>query len=251
MLLRRAFLSALLALAVTQALAAEGFVIESNGANMAVGAAVENGSAISIPAGGHLVILTSSGQMLRRNGPFEGTGEEALGAAGSGAKGGGAKASALDALVDLALEKGTATDRVFATRSSNRNTNAGPFSITPETRTYCHRSDVAPAFVLSPPPAQDLPLMLDRTSRPKSSQNAYWPAGQPRIVWPQDWPPLEQGSYEWSAGFAQGAFSVKVISAKAVPSDLLAVAAELKRQGCGDQAWIALQDAIMRAPVIE
>lgn len=246
----RPILVVLLILIAPQAFAADGFVIESNSANLVVGVPIDETTTISVAAGGHLVILTSSGQMLRRNGPFVGTGAGALGPAAV-AKSGGAAASTIDALVDLAVERGTAQNRVFASRGNIQGIAGRPFSITPETQTYCHRADIAPAFALSQPPTRDLPLLLHRTSRPRASHDAYWPAGQPNFAWPRDWPSLETGTYEWSAGYVHGAFIVKIISARADPSDPIAVAEELTRLGCGDQAWISLKEAITRAPTLD
>ena len=238
-------LTAFLASTALRAEAAEGFVVESEGANLDTGAAVEADTAVSVAAGGHLALLTAAGQMVIRRGPFEGTGAEAIAALDPAIP--AAPSGALAALVDLATEKGAAQNRVFASRNFFNTPPPGPFAITEQTTVYCARADVAPLFVLRSPPSIDLLIELTPTAPKAPASDASWLAGLDSFPWPKDWPAARTGSYEWSAGITGGAFELHVYQAMAGRDDMLASAAELLREGCDDQAWAALQQAVAAA----
>ena len=68
-----ALLIVLVAFGTNAALAAPAFIIEGENAEPAVGVQVSEDTKISIDPEGHLVIMTESGQMIRKNGPYDGT----------------------------------------------------------------------------------------------------------------------------------------------------------------------------------
>ena len=62
----------LISLTPAVASAAGGFVIEANDAQPDVGIQIGDDTQVSIGEGGHIVLMTETGQMVRKDGPYEG-----------------------------------------------------------------------------------------------------------------------------------------------------------------------------------
>ena len=72
-------ISAILLLTIPTAVyAATSFVIEANGAQPEVGIQVQGDTQITIGEGGHIVLMTDAGQMIRQDGPYNGSADDIL-----------------------------------------------------------------------------------------------------------------------------------------------------------------------------
>lgn len=242
----------LFAFAILQASATDGFVVESNRANIPVGIAINRADAVNIGQGGHIVIMTAQGQIIRRNGPYSGTGVDIFDDANLSPTSDDEDPSMIAALIDLVSEKGTAKNRTFATRGRPKTGfDAGPLSITGNMPIYCLPEGATAQFELGSPPQRTLSLVVNRLSEPTWSNRVEWPMGKRVAVWPVHWSPPDNGEYMWLAGQSGGRFTVVVYASKTSPLNSVSFASELLSRGCKTQAWAAVRQAINNAQVVE
>ena len=248
---RAGLVASLIVLSASRTLATDGYVIDSADANVEVGTEVAGGTAIQVSSGGHVVILTATGQMLRRDGFFEGKAQDAFDLSAPTQAKAEIGAGVLAALMGLARDDGTAQNKVSAARDiPGEAVGGGPFAISVETGFYCHRQGIAPVFSLANPPRADTLISLDRYEEPPASESARWPANQGLFPWPETWAPPREGTYDWMAGNVASRFTVRELPAGAGLDSPLDLALALKGQGCDAQARAALAEAIAGARVV-
>ena len=218
--------------------AAGGFVIEANNAQPGVGVQVGGDTQISIGEGGHIVLMTEAGQMIRKDGPYEGAADGILAVqtdSGADALEGG--------LLELAEVSGTSEEQLGAVRGTTQEGAERPDAISTAVSDFCLTPGQTPVFYTSTAPSVDEPLIVRRRVRPIQFLQTTWPAGENTLVWPADWPPVEEGRYVWALG-ARGTVALRVIELGEMPENPLAAAALQYDLGCEMQAKALFQAAL-------
>ena len=135
-------------LAPVAAFAADGFVIEANNAQPDVGIQVRGDTQVSVEEGGHIVLMTEAGQMVRKDGPFIGTADDILaGQQGSGdiAMEGGL----LGSLLELAEVSGKSEEQLGAVRGTTAEGADRPDAISAAVSDFCMSDGHIPVFYTS------------------------------------------------------------------------------------------------------
>lgn len=247
----------LFSIAAGTASAQSGYIVDAEGAEIAIGAPVAGDTAIVIADGGHVVVLSDYGEMIRQEGPFEGTGADIITRKDDAVPETDALASdLLDSLVDLAKGQGRSANAVFGVRG----TAAAGGDITsddiallwPDTRRFCLIDNVRPQFAV--PQAADAArtLVVRRTSRPKQVFQALWPPGETILAWPGDWSPPQPGPYLWSVGAAITA-TVRFVALAGIEaaSSPVRQAALFAQAECLTQADAAFRSALARSKSVQ
>ena len=225
--------------------AAGGFVIEANNAQPDVGVQVSGDTPISIGEGGHIVLMTEAGQMIRKDGPYEGSADGIFAVqtdSGAAALEGGL----LGSLLELAEVSGTSEEQLGAVRGTTQEGAERPDAISSAVSDFCLTAGQTPVFYTSTAPAVDEPLIVRRRVRPIQFLQTTWPAGENTLAWPADWPPVEEGRYVWALG-ARGTVALRVIELEEMPENPLAAAALQYDLGCEMQAKALFQAALAAA----
>lgn len=239
-----ALLIVLVAFGTNAALAETAFVIEGENAEPAVGVQVSEDTKISIDPEGHLVIMTESGQIIRKNGPYDGTAAVLFEQIVSGDAMDG---SMLESLLELAEVSGTAEEQLGAVRGVEVETGeVGPNMISTSVTVFCLTEGVMPEFFTSKAPDVDEPLVVRRRVRPIQYLEATWPAGTTNLPWPADWEPPEEGRYVWALG-QRGSAAVKIVELEDEFASPLEQAAVFYDEGCESQAKAIFRDALFAA----
>jgi len=232
-------------LAPVAASAADGFVIEAKSAQPDVGIQVRGDTQVSVDDGGHIVLMTEAGQMVRKDGPFTGTADDILagqiGSADTAMEGG-----LLGSLLELAEVSGKSEEQLGAVRGATQEGADRPDAISTAVSDFCLAENQAPVFYTSEAPAVDEPLIVRRRVRPIQFLQTTWPAGANSVAWPADWPPAEDGRYVWALGF-RGTVALRIIALEEVPDSDLAAAALQYDLGCEVQAKALFQSALAAA----
>lgn len=238
------FLAFCLGVSGASAAQRQAFVVEAEDAAPAVGEAVGDDTALTVRAGGHIIIMTSGARVIRRDGPFSGTAEELLDEAPGEAAEPLAE-SLLKGLVELAMESGTSEETAFGVRggAATGAGEAGPYAIAPGAGLFCIHDDEAPAFYTPDPPERADVLVVRRITRPKELLRSEWPAGTDRMSWPADWPRPAEGRYLVSIG-ESGGWTVRMVLVGPRPHQALRQAALYYDAGCRRQAQAALRVAV-------
>lgn len=233
----------LILLGAPQAMAAQGFVVEIKDADPEVGIQLMDDTNVTIAANGHMVIMTESGQMIRKNGPFEGTAGELLG----GQAGGGSESmegGLLESLLELAEVSGKSTEQLGAVRGTEAEGGDTPLNmVSTAVSSFCMTPDTKPTFFTSDPPAVDEPLIVRRRVRPVQYLQTTWPAGANSLEWPDDWPRAEDGRYIWALG-SRGTVALRIIEIDDAGMTPLEKAAMQYNLGCEVQAMAGFQAAL-------
>ncbi len=237
--------SILLLLSAPVALAAEGFVIEAEKAQPEVGVQLRGDTQIAIEAGGHIVVMALSGQMIRKDGPFEGPASSILTAiSGSGAD---MEGGLFESLLELAEVSGKSEEHLGAVRGTvQEDMDTHPNAISTAVSVFCIREGALPEFHTSKAPAVDEPLIVRRRVRPIQFLQTTWPAGATALKWPGDWPPAEEGRYIWALG-NRGTSGLRIIVVEQEASSLLEKAALYFDLGCEVQARLMFHAALATA----
>ncbi len=231
-------------LAARVATAEDAFVIEAEKGQPDVGVRVTAETVIRIEAGGHLVLMTESGQVVRQDGPFESTGGSMLTDAGGGTP---LHGGLIGSLLALAEASGTAKRQLGAVRGTpEEEASARPNAISSGVSVYCLTPGSWPEFYTSNAPAVDEPLIVRRRVRPKAFMTTPWPAGAHSVTWPSDWPAPKKGRYVWALGY-RGTTGLKIVEFKQRISNPIQTAAAFYELGCESQARAAFADAVASA----
>ncbi len=235
----------LLLLSPTAAFASSSFVIEANGAQPDIGIQVQGDTQITIDDGGHIVLMTDAGQMIRQDGPFSGTADDILsdrvGSSDTAMEGG-----LLGSLLELDVVSGISDEQLGAVRGAVQEGADIPDTISMAVSNFCMTEGETPVFYTSKAPAADEPLIVRRRVRPVQVLLTTWPAGENTLVWPAEWPPAEEGRYVWALG-SRGTVAVRLISMNEIPDNTLANAAMQYDLGCEIQAKALFQSALAMA----
>lgn len=237
----------LLLLSPTAVFAAGGFVIEANEAQPDVGIQVEGDSRITINEGGHIVLMTDAGQMIRKDGPYTGTADDIL-AGQSGSIDTAMEGGLLGSLLELAKVSGKSEEQLGAVRGAEMEGADNPEAISSALSNFCISGGESPSFYTSKAPAADELLIVRRRTRPIQSLQTTWPAGENTFIWPADWPPAEDGRYVWALG-ARGTIAVRLIEMDEDPESPLEKAALQYDYGCEMQARALFQSVLAMAPI--
>ncbi len=235
----------LLLLSPTAVFASSGFVIEANEAQPEVGIQVQGDTQITINEGGHIVLMTDAGQMIRKDGPYTGTADDIL-AGQSGSTDTAMESGLLGSLLALAEVSGKSEEQLGAVRGAEMEGADNPEAISSALSNFCIAEGDTPSFYTSKAPAADEPLIVRRRTRPIQSLQTTWPAGESTFIWPADWPPAEDGRYVWALG-SRGTVAVRLIAMEEVPESPLAKAAMQYDMGCEVQAKALFQSALAEA----
>ncbi|MEE9250453.1 MAG: hypothetical protein V3U93_04930 [Alphaproteobacteria bacterium] len=225
--------------------AAGGFVIEANNAQPDVGIQVGGDTQISIGEGGHIVLMTEAGQMIRKDGPYEGPADGIL-AGQTNSNDIAMEGGLLGSLLELAEVSGKSEEQLGAVRGTTEEGAERPDAISTAVSDFCLMAGQTPVFYTSNAPAVDEPLIVRRRVRPVQFLQTTWPAGENTLAWPGDWPPAEEGRYVWALG-ARGTVALRVIELEEVPENALASAALHYDLGCEMQAKALFQAALAAA----
>ena len=240
------FISAfLLLISPTAVFAASSFIIEANDASPDVGIQVQGDTQITINGGGHIVLMTDAGQMIRQDGPYDGTADDILsgqvGSTETAMEGG-----LLGSLLELAEVSGKSEEQLGAVRGATQEGLDRPDTISAAVSNFCMSEGDTLVFYTSKAPAADEPLIVRRRVRPIQFLQTTWPAGENTLAWPADWPPAEDGRYVWALG-SRGTVAVRLISMEEMPDNQLAIAAMQYDLGCEMQARALFQSALAQA----
>ena len=225
--------------------AADGFVIEAIDAQPDVGIQVRGDTQVTVDEGGHIVLMTEAGQMVRQDGPFTGTADDIL----AGQDGGGdmvMEGGLLGSLLELAEVSGKSDEQLGAVRGTTAEGADNPEAISTAVSNFCISEGQTPMFYSSNAPAVDEPLIVRRRVRPIQFLQTTWPAGASTLTWPADWPPAEDGRYVWALG-SRGTVALRIIALEEVPSSDLAAAALQYDLGCEMQAKALFHSALAAA----
>lgn len=231
----------LILLSPSVASATDGFVIEANNAQPDIGIQVRGDTQISIGEGGHIVLMTEAGQMIRKDGPYTGSADSIL--AGQAETGLAMEGGLLGSLLELAEVSGKSEEQLGAVRGTTEEGADRPDAITSAVSDFCLSEGQIPEFYTSKAPAVDEPLIVRRRVRPIQFLQTTWPAGENTLTWPADWPPPEEGRYVWALG-ARGTVALRIIALEETPENPLAAAALQYDLGCEMQAKAAFQSAL-------
>jgi hypothetical protein len=239
-----ALLIVLVAFGTNAALAEIAFVIEGENAEPAVGVQVSEDTNISIDPEGHLVIMTESGQMIRKDGPYDGTAAVLFKQIETGTSMDGGM---LESLLELAEVSGTAEEQLGAVRGAEIETaEVGPNMISTSVTVFCLTEGVVPEFFTSKAPDVDEPLVVRRRVRPIQYLEVTWPAGATSLPWPTEWELPEEGRYVWALG-QRGSAAVKLVELEDEFGSPLEQAAVYYDEGCESQAKALFRDALFAA----
>ena len=239
-----ALLVVLMMFGTNAALAETAFVIEGENAEPAVGVQVSEDTKISIDPEGHMVIMTESGQMIRKDGPYNGTAATLFEQIESGVSMDG---NMLESLLELAEVSGTAEEQLGAVRGAEIETGeVGSDMISTSVTVFCLAEGVMPIFFTSKAPDVDEPLVVRRRVRPIQYLEVTWPAGTTSLPWPSDWEPPEEGRYVWALG-QRGSAAVKLVELEDEFTSPLEQAAVYYDEGCESQAKAIFRDALFAA----
>ena len=237
----------LLLLSPTAVFASSSFVIEANEAQPDVGIQVQGDTRITINEGGHIVLMTDAGQMVRQDGPFNGSADDILAGQISSADT-AMEDGLLGSLLELAEVSRKSEEQLGAVRGAVQEGADRPETISSAVSNYCITEGELPVFYTSSAPAADQPLIVRRRNRPIQFLQATWSAGENTLTWPADWPPAEEGRYIWSLG-SRGTVAVNLISMGEVPDNALAKAALQYDLGCEMQAKSIFQSALTKMQI--
>ncbi len=232
----------LLLLSPTAVFASSSFVIETNEAQPDVGIQVQGDTQITINEDGHIVLMTDAGQMVRQDGPFNGSADDILAGQISSADT-TMEDGLLGSLLELAEVSGKSEEQLGAVRGAVQEGADRPESISSSVSNYCMTGGELPVFYTSSAPAVDQPLIVRRRNRPIQLLRTTWSAGENTLTWPAEWPPAEEGHYIWSLG-SHDTVAVYLISMVEVPDNALAKAALQYDLGCEVQARSLFQSAL-------
>ena len=236
----------LLFMSPTAVFAASSFVIEANAAQPEVGSQVQGDSLITINGGGHIVLMTDAGQMVRRDGPFNGTTDEIMAGQLSSSEV-AMEGGLLGSLLELAEVSGKSEDQLGAVRGAVQEGAERPDTISTAVSNFCMTAGDVPGFYTSNAPSVDEPLIVRRRVRPIQFLQTTWPAGANTLSWPADWPPAEEGRYVWALG-SRGSTAVRLITMDdQMPDSPLAAAAMQYDMGCEVQAKALFQSVLAKA----
>lgn len=232
-------------LAPVAGFAANGFVIEANSAQPEVGIQVHGDTLVSVNDGGHIVLMTEAGQMVRKDGPFTGTADDILGGQIGSAET-AMEGSVLGSLLELAEVSGKSDEELGAVRGTTQEGAERPDTISTAVSNFCLSENQNPVFYTTDAPVVDEPLILRRRVRPIQFLQTTWPAGANSLAWPADWPPAEDGRYVWALG-SRGTVALRIIALEEVPHGVLAAAALQYDLGCEVQAKGLFESALAAA----
>ena len=239
-----ALLIVLVAFGTNAALAETAFIIDGENAEPAVGVQVSEDTMITIDPEGHLVIMTESGQMIRKDGPYDGTAAALFQQIEGGESMDG---NMLESLLELAEVSGTADEQLGAVRGAEIETaEVGPNMISTSVTVFCLTEGVTPEFFTSNAPDVDEPLVVRRRVRPIQYLEVTWPAGTTSLPWPAEWELPEEGRYVWALG-QRGSAAVKLVELEDEFSSPLERAAVYYDEGCESQAKAVFREALFTA----
>ncbi len=230
-------------LAISDAAAREGFVVEATNARPEVGSYVRGDTTLAVEDGGSIVLMTYAGQLVRREGPYHGQAASLLDAASRLKETHDLTRNVFAILLALAEVNATSTKQLSAARgaAAARGTPADTISAT--TRVFCLERGDVPYFFTSRPPPRNEPLVMRRRRQLGAYEISVWPAAKDRLRWPSDWPAPEEGRYIWALG-SRGVTALRIRMVENLPSGALERAAFYFDLDCNTQATAVFQAAL-------
>ena len=231
--------------------ATEGYVVKAHLANLEVGAPIEASTPVEVKVGGHIVVMTSAARMIRRDGPYKGSGTGFL-AVPPATPGAPLGTRLLKGLIALAKQSGKSEETSFGTRFRTSVPTVSSFvagvnAIVAGTSVFCVHAGQWPTFFTYYPPDTNTTLVMQRVTLPlPQGLSAEWPAHSYHMDWPLTWPPPENGRYLVAIGKASR-WTMRLIEVGPQPAELLRQAALYYKAGCSRQASAALRIAINHA----
>jgi hypothetical protein len=177
----------------------EGFVIEAVMASPEADSPLQRDTAVEIADGGYIVIISRSGQLVRRDGPFKGAASSLLDSLLS------PDSEELDnpvlsSLLELAEVSRGSEEQLGGVRGVEFDDEVHATAITAATTTYCLIEGARPEFYVSRAPTRDEPVTFRSRISPLGFLQTTWPVGVNLLAWPDAWPEMEEGRYIWSLG---------------------------------------------------
>jgi len=220
----------------------EGFVIEAVMALPEADSPLQRDTAVEIFDGGYIVIIVRSGQLLRRDGPFEGPASILLESIFS------PDSEELDnpvlsSLLELAEVSRGSDEQLGGVRGILKGNEVHATAITAVTETYCLTENAKPEFYVSRAPARDEPVTFRSRLSPLGFLQTTWPVGVNLLTWPDAWPDVEEGRYIWSLG-DRGPTTLRIRVIDDLPDSLAERAAYYYDLRCETQA-VALIRSLM------
>ena len=228
------FVSALVIFTAAAAGEPEGFVIEVMLATPGADTPVMRDTVIDVADGGYVVIVARSGQLVRRDGPYNGPAADLLD--GFNAPGDDDLGNPyLESLLELAELSRTSENTAAAVRGKLIESELHASAITAAAHDFCIEPGTLPAFYVSRAPARDELLMFRRQVSPKGFLQTTWPVGATTLPWPEDWPPLEEARYIWTLG-DRGPVTLRIRMIEMLPAGLVERIALFHDLRCDSQA---------------
>ncbi len=206
------------------AVAAQAVVIKSSVSGLAVGAMIDEGQAIEVPAGESVTFVTPAGQTLTRQGPFSGA------AVGGGS---GGDESVVRTISGFLNKKGGET-RVGAVRAGGNRSpdDAGVIPLS-ASGLYCAPEDGAPLWRADTDAPQTFTL---REVASRSSADVDFAAGEATAAWPDGVPLRDGGTYlVRTKGSVRSSRLVLSVAPQPLANDAVRLAWMID-QGCSRQA---------------
>ncbi len=242
-----AIIATALALIATAAAAEpDGFVIEAVLATPGADTPIERETVIDVESDGYIVIISRSGQLIRKDGPYSGPAAElfdAIIAPGDD----DLSSPVLSSLLELAKISRASSELIGGVRGTLLETEVHPTAITTATMVYCLAGDTLPAFYVSQPPVRDEPVTIRNRVSPQGFLQARWPVGVTTLPWPADWPAPVEGRYIWTLG-SRGPSALWIRLVEDPPRNLAERAALYYDMRCASQA-VALLRAMLDGAV--
>ena len=140
------FISAILLLiSPTAVFAGDSFVIESIEAQPDVGIQVQGDTQITINDGGHIVLMTDAGQMVRQDGPFDGSADDILAGQLSSTET-AMEGGLLGSLLELAEVSGKSDGQLGAVRGAAQEGADNPGTIRSAVANFCMTENQSPVL---------------------------------------------------------------------------------------------------------
>ena len=131
---------------------------------------------MDVAAGGYIVLLARSGQLLRRDGPYQGPASDLLDAI-LAPDNNELSNPVLSSLLELAEISRASEEQLGGVRGASLDTEAHPTAITSATATFCLLDGAKPEFYVSRPPDRDEPVTFRSRVSPLGFFQTTWPVG--------------------------------------------------------------------------
>jgi hypothetical protein len=162
----------------------EAFVIEAVLASPEADSPLQRETEIDIADGGYMVIVSRSGQLMRKDGPYQGPASNLLDAiiAPDDEE---LDNPVLSSLLELAEISRASDEQLGGVRGAATDSESHATAITPVTTTFCLVEGAKPDFYASQAPARDEPVTFRSRVSPQGFFQTTWPVGVNLLAWPE------------------------------------------------------------------